>query len=588
MLPAHLKRYVVEQDYSRYTPVDQAVWRYIMRQLKAFLSRHAHPCYVDGLEKTGIELDQIPNIEAMSEKLQKFGWQAVPVSGFIPPAAFMELQSLSYLPIASDMRTIDHLTYTPAPDIVHEAAGHAPILVDPEFAGYLKAYAQVARKAIISREDMEQYEAIRVLSDTKEDPDSTPAQIQAAEKKLEEVTTAISHVSEAALLGRMNWWTAEYGLIGSLSEPRIFGAGLLSSVGEAKACLDPKIKKIPLTIDCINYAYDITEPQPQLFVTPDFSRLTDVLEELANMMAYRRGGTAGLEKARISQTPNTVELNSGLQISGKLKEYLTASGEPAYLQFEGPTQLCALGKQIEGQGIDHHAHGFGSPVGVPEGATKCLSEMSDEELSRLGLRKGERVELRFGTGAHVSGTVTGLERLPGGKLGIVSFRDCKVTREGRTLFDPSWGAFDMAVGSKVVSVFGGPADRAQFGETDDFAAKMIPRKQWPESALRVHRLYQAVRDLRLEILAGEAQNQNLSAQLGRFDDLHAEIQRGCPGDWLLHLDLYEIAERLSSPSRQDLLRQELRMISVKDSEIKARIEEGLTVMTGAMALTALA
>lgn len=188
MLPVHLKKYIVEQDYSRYTPSDQAVWRYIMRQLTDYLSRHAHPCYLEGLKRTGIEVDHIPEIARMSEKLEKFGWRAVPVSGFIPPAAFMELQAYGYLPIASDLRTIDHLLYTPAPDIVHEAAGHAPILIEPEFAAYLKAYAQVARKAIISREDIDQYEAIRILSDAKEDPDSTVAQIATAERKLNEVT----------------------------------------------------------------------------------------------------------------------------------------------------------------------------------------------------------------------------------------------------------------------------------------------------------------------------------------------------------------------------------------------------------------
>ena len=67
MLPEHLKRYIVEQDYSRYTPIDQEIWRYIMRQLKSFLSHHAHPCYLEGLSKTGIEVDRIPDIHVMSE-----------------------------------------------------------------------------------------------------------------------------------------------------------------------------------------------------------------------------------------------------------------------------------------------------------------------------------------------------------------------------------------------------------------------------------------------------------------------------------------------------------------------------------------
>ena len=79
-LPRHLQKYVVEQNYDRYTPEDQAVWRYIMRQLNAFLSKHAHPCYVEGLRKTGISLERIPRIEEMDRKLQDFGWGAVPVA----------------------------------------------------------------------------------------------------------------------------------------------------------------------------------------------------------------------------------------------------------------------------------------------------------------------------------------------------------------------------------------------------------------------------------------------------------------------------------------------------------------------------
>ena len=151
-LPAHLRKYVATQDYDLYTAEEQATWRYLLLQLRKFLKETAHPCYEDGLRKTGISTERIPKISEMDDLLQKFGWGAIPVSGFIPPAAFMEFQSLGILPIACDMRSLDHLLYTPAPDIVHEAAGHAPILIDPEYAEYLKSYAQVAKKAIISKE----------------------------------------------------------------------------------------------------------------------------------------------------------------------------------------------------------------------------------------------------------------------------------------------------------------------------------------------------------------------------------------------------------------------------------------------------
>src|SRR5207237_10534435 len=120
--------------------------------------KHRH-----GFRETGISTERIPLIEEMDRNLRKFNWRAVAVSGFIPPAVFMEFLSLGILPIACDMRTLEHLAYTPAPDIVHEAAGHAPILIEPEFSEYLKSYARVAKKAIVNSTDLEVYEAIRVL-----------------------------------------------------------------------------------------------------------------------------------------------------------------------------------------------------------------------------------------------------------------------------------------------------------------------------------------------------------------------------------------------------------------------------------------
>jgi phenylalanine-4-hydroxylase len=57
--------------------------------------------------------------------LTEIGWAAVAVDGFIPPNAFMEFQAYNVLVIASDIRQLEHIEYTPAPDIIHEGAGHA-------------------------------------------------------------------------------------------------------------------------------------------------------------------------------------------------------------------------------------------------------------------------------------------------------------------------------------------------------------------------------------------------------------------------------------------------------------------------------
>ncbi|MFS4458630.1 aromatic amino acid hydroxylase [Bdellovibrio sp. HCB2-146] len=576
-LPSHLKKYIVEQHYEKYTPIDQAVWRFILRQLRDYLSKHAHECYVEGLQKTGIEIERIPRIEDISAKLKEFGWRALPVSGFIPPAAFMELQSLGVLPIASDMRTLDHLLYTPAPDIVHEAAGHAPILIHPEFADYLRRYAQVAKKAIISKEDLDLYEAIRELSDLKENPNSTAEQITAAEKNLEKVSSQMSHVSEATELGRMNWWTAEYGLIGSLDKPRIFGAGLLSSVGESKWCLSDKVKKIPLTLDCLKTSYDITEPQPQLFVTPDFKTLVTVLDEMASHMAFKVGGLAGLKKAIEAQSVNTAELSSGLQISGVIRDALTdKSSQVAYLQVQGPTQLSFKDKELPGHDKSYHSHGFGTPVGaLKQYPGKCPSRLTDTEWSAIGVADGQNIRLEFASGV----IVTGKQRsrlVRDGKTLLLTLDGAKAEWNGKVLFDPSWGAFDMGLGMNVPSVFGGPADRIAYGETEDFVAKRVPAPRYSEQELALHKQYATLRQLRETKVSGAELEKALTTLLATQDKEFAQ-------DWLLRVEALELLKaRASSSVLIAKIEKDLNTIGAKDENAKNLIQDGLR-LSGALA-----
>lgn len=572
-LPQHLRKYVVEQNYEKYTPVDQAVWRYILRQLKSYLSKHAHECYVDGLEKTGVDVERIPRIEEVSAKLKNFGWRALPVSGFIPPAAFMELQSLGVLPIASDMRTLEHLLYTPAPDIVHEAAGHAPILIHPEFSNYLRRYAQVAKKAIISKEDLDIYEAIRELSDIKENPASTSAEIKAAEEHLDNVGKQVTHVSEASELSRMNWWTAEYGLIGDLCNPKIFGAGLLSSVGESRWCLSEKVKKIPLTVDCIKTTYDITEPQPQLFVTPDFETLSRVLEDMASQMAFRIGGLSGLNKAIKAKSVNTAELNSGIQISGEIVEAITSnSGEISYLRMQGPSQLCFGDQELPGHDKKYHAHGFGTPIGfLKSHPGKCPSTFTDADWSALQVETGKTVRLEYTSGVVVTGVVQ--NRLTkDGKTLLLSLTNAKAELHGRVLFIPEWGTYDMAIGSIVKSVFGGPADRVSYGEIgNDFIAKRVPAPKYSEKELVRHAHYGEVRKLR----ENKVQGNDLSTGLETVLKSHKEL---FPEDWLLLLESLELIQnRVPQSVLKTQLEKDLSRLSEKDEKTKGLIQDGLAL-----------
>lgn len=520
-LPAHLQRYVVQQHYDRYTSEDQAVWRYILQQLKNFLSIHAHECYLRGLEQTGITIDAIPRIENVSEKLSQFGWSAIPVSGFIPPAAFMEFQSLGILPIASDMRTLEHLMYTPAPDIVHEAAGHAPILINPEFASYLKKYASVARHAILSAEDLAQYEAIRHLSDIKEMPGASLEMIKQAEKKLDEVNQSMRYTSEGALISRMNWWTAEYGLIGDIQNPKIFGAGLLSSVGESRWCLSDKVKKIPLSIDCIDFSYDITEPQPQLFVAKDFSQLHDVLDQLEARMAFRKGGAFALEQAKLSQTVNTVQLDTGLQISGQLVEY-APNAEPYFIKFNGPCQLAYKGKELPNQGTLRHAHGFSTPLGLTDSGESLIKMASNWTV-------GNKIELSYASGIKLNAVLVS-KGLQDGQLLYLTLSNCSIIRGDEQLYKPEWGEMDLALGEKIVMIYGGPADRTAYGEVADFVNQRVPEKNYSAEQKKVFEIFKNLR------IAREQKNQIL------WQDSIQKFLENKKLPWLIGLEILEMAE----------------------------------------------
>ena len=569
-IPPHLRKFIVEQNYENYTAIDHAVWRFIMRISKAFFEKHAHISYLEGLKKTGITIDRIPHVNDMDYKLSQFGWGAVCVRGFIPPAAFMELQSRGILAIAADMRTLEHLTYTPAPDIVHEAAGHAPILADSDYAAYLHHYGEVSSKAISSRDDYNLYLAIRELSDVKEDAFSTDTQIQKAELDLEAAIKNFDYVSEAAYLARMNWWTVEYGLVGDINNPKIYGAGLLSSVGESQNCLTEKVQKIPFSLDCINTSYDITEPQPQLFVTPNFGKLSDILEEMAETMAFRLGGTEGLEKAREAGTVCTAEYDSKVQISGILTNIiLDKDGNPAYLQYDGPTQLSRYGNEFDNHGGDYHSQGFGSPVGNVRALNKPLCDFNDDDIKKINLRVGEAVEISFDSGVLLSGKLTNILQ-DNGRILILSFKNCTVSFGENSLFLPEWGMYDMACGGIITSVYGGPADydnyQSYLPEDKPKNIKIPSKLELSKSDAKLNDLYLKVREIRED---------SVSPNIDELSKIYSIVTSEYPDDWLLSMQLIELGD---GSDWVDDARRNLEIMADKKSDLGTAIKRGLALL----------
>ena len=543
-LPKHLHKFVVKQPYDEYTAQNQAVWRYVMRMNVDYLSKVAHESYVDGLDKTGISIENIPHMEGMNRILKEIGWAAVSVDGFIPPNAFMEFQAYNVLVIASDMRTIDHIQYTPAPDIIHEAAGHAPIIANPEYSEYLRRFGEIGSKAISSSKDYEMYEAIRLLSILKEDPNSSEEAIDEAQKQVEYLQENMGELSEMAQIRNLHWWTVEYGLIGDVNDPKIYGAGLLSSIGESAWCMTDNVKKLSYSLEAATQSFDITKPQPQLFVTPDFAYLSLVLDEFANTMALRKGGLKGVEKLIDSKNLGTVELTTGVQISGVFTNVISdKNGKVAYFQTTGPTALANRDKELIGHGISHHADGFGSPVGKLRGINLPIEDMSPRDLKAYGIYEGETMRLEFESGVIVQGrAITGTRDLRG-KILVITLDECTVTYKDQVLFRPEWGIYDMAIGKELISAYAGPADVDSFGDVGKVSETKTHKIEYSESERSLYSLYKEVRNYR-------ESNEILSPDLIRiFNRLKSEFNE----DWLLPLELYELAVQQELDIQDELL-----------------------------------
>jgi len=564
-LPAHLQQYIKPQNYEDYTPINQAVWRYVMRKNVDYLSKVAHRSYLDGLKKTGISIDSIPNMYGMNRILEEIGWAAVAVDGFIPPAAFMEFQAYNVLVIASDIRQLEHLEYTPAPDIIHEGAGHAPIIANPEYAEYLRRFGEIGCKAISSSHDFEVYEAIRELSILKEAENTSEEEIIAVEKRVEDLQNKKVNPSEMSQIRNLHWWTVEYGLIGTPEDPKIYGAGLLSSIGESKSCMTSKVKKIPYTIDAAKQEFDITKPQPQLYVTPDFAHLSLVLEEFANKMALRRGGLEGIKKLIDSKNLGTIEFTTGIQVSGNFSRVLEHEDRPIYIQTTGKTALSYREKELVGHGTSSHAEGFGSPIGKLKGINLSIEDMSPRDLRAYAIYEGERVSLEFEGGIKVEGSIiTGTRNLQG-KIIIISFEDCTVTHGDEILFQPDWGRYDMAVGKEVISAFAGPADHYSFDLiTHKPTSTTIKSQRTPERE-ELESLYKSVSNIR--------HGENTKFSLNEAFDI---LKKHHKNDWLLSIEIYELAVDVDQ-SLADDVKAYLLELKKRRPEISHLIEDGMAM-----------
>ncbi|WML57488.1 aromatic amino acid hydroxylase [Neobacillus sp. PS2-9] len=568
-IPANLLPYISKQHYHRYTPIEHAVWRFVMKQNHYFLKEIAHPAYVNGLRDSGIKTESIPKVEDMNTSLSKVGWGAVTIDGLIPGSAFYGFLANRLLPIATEIRNVQNIAYTPAPDMLHEAAGHAPILLDEAYREFVRKIGEMGAKALSSKEKAQVFMAVRHLTIVAEDPNSTPEQVKEAEMQVAEARSKLKGLSEADKVSRLFWWTVEYGLIGELDHPIIYGAGLLSSVGESQSCLKDDIRKIPFSVEaCISTPYDVTKPQPQLFVCKSFEDLVAAIDDFASTMAFRKGGTESLVQALQTENTATICFSSGLQVTGTLADVLiNEKKEAVYLKTKGPTALAYNNQQLDGHGKETHRKGFGTPIGRLEGDI-VLEQCTVAQLKDLGIFQDHKVQLKFESGVLVEGTVKGI-LFSDSKPVIISFKDCQVAYKDQVLFEPAWGTFDMAVGASIDSVFAGAADPDAYFEWTEIedTEEVVDKPEWNE----LENLYEEIRHIREGLVWDEQSAAHVGEVLAILDDRY-------PKEWLLRLEILELY-KMHDDGHQNVNAIMNKLQNTDwDSSVKQMINRGLTLI----------
>jgi len=216
-----------------YTEEEQNIWRIVAERLEEIQSRRASKFYLKAKKDLGISNDRIPQLTEMNRRLKELAnFRLAPIEGLVETRGFLSWLSYRTMLSTQYIRHHSRPEYTPEPDIVHESIGHIPMFTNPAFADYSQYVGLGARLA--------------------------------NDQQLEE-------------LGRLYWFTVEFGLIEEDGDIRAYGAGLLSSFGELDHAFSDSVERRPFDLEqVINHDYTYSDMQPVLYVIPSYQDLKEV------------------------------------------------------------------------------------------------------------------------------------------------------------------------------------------------------------------------------------------------------------------------------------------------------------------------
>ncbi len=240
-VPAH-DTVFIEQRWENYTPDDHAVWGVLYERRMRALEETGSRVFLDGAAAIGLNPDTVPRLDDVNRRLdERTGWNAIPVSGFLPAPQFFDCLARRRFPTTVTVRPRSQLDYLPEPDIFHDVFGHVPLHGDPHFADFLQQFGAAAASARTELETLQ--------------------------------------------MARLFWFTVEFGLVRERGRLRVYGSGLISSAGDAANALGPNCDRRPFSLDAvIAQPFEIDRLQDVLFVVEDFEQLFEAVAEAGRRM----------------------------------------------------------------------------------------------------------------------------------------------------------------------------------------------------------------------------------------------------------------------------------------------------------------
>jgi len=248
----------IHQAYEQYSPENQEAWRKLYARIQPRWERYANSQFLAGLDALRLPADHIPRLSDINKRLQPLtGFQAKPVSGYVPGFLFFDSLRRREFPTTITIRPADRMDYLPEPDIFHDLAGHVPMHTSKAFADTLVRFGDCA------------HTAARMTADIRDEAERA--------RRLTSIIRALS---------RFFWFTVEFGLMRGPNGICAYGSGLLSSYGELQHAIESdEVQRYPLQLEwVINQGAEIDHYQPLLFIVDSFDHLFGLVDELEQWM----------------------------------------------------------------------------------------------------------------------------------------------------------------------------------------------------------------------------------------------------------------------------------------------------------------